>query len=362
MNDADWVILLPLCALLLWLTLFLFTLIDHLIYRGTYGEFLLGLEAIQRRLGSGDAGRTAVRAHLQRARIGDLAVFVSAARSPRPSGRIAAERLLERIGESELMRRAADFRPRRRGQQIVALYVLARLGRNEALPLVEQAMRSSDTVLAYAALDMLDIFDSEPAAEVLLRGIETEALPASRIATQLEHFSVDLRQLYYKVLAQDTPKTRYWIAYLLGKCKYSVESEQRLGELLADQDPSVRKVALASLADIGSPQLRTRAMDMLDDPVFYVRTQACRLLGHFSDRDSIDALAARLSDPHDAVQLAAKKSLIEVGLPALSALEPLLGHESAASIDALSEVVRSIHSANSDALGAPSDSGAQAHA
>ena len=362
MSDADWVVLLPLCALLLWLTLFLFTLVDHLIYRGTYGEFLLGLEAIQRRLGSGDAGSAAIRDHLQRARLGDLAVFVSAASSSRPFGRMAAERLIGRIGESELMRRAADFRPRRRGQQIVALYVLARLGSNEALPLFEQAMRSSNAVLAYAVLDMLDIHDSEPAAELLLRGIETEALPASRIATQLEHFSVDLRQLYFRTLAQDTPKTRYWIAYLLGKCSYSLESEQRLGELLEDRDPGVRKVALASLADIGSPQLRRRAMDMLDDPVFYVRTQACRLLGQFSDRDSIDSLVGRLSDPHDAVQLAARKSLIEVGLSALPALEPLLGHESAPGIVGLSEVIRSIRSANADALGAPSGPGTQAHA
>ena len=318
MSDHNWLILLPLVALLLWLTLFLFTLVDHFIYRGTYGHFLRMLEGLERRLGQ---DREAIAAYLQRVQTPYLSRFVANASSPRFAARLAAEPVLTRIGEAKLLQHAGDFRPRRRAQQVRALYVLARTGHPATLPLLERALHSKDTVLAYAALDMLDICDSVAAAEVLLRGIETDALPASRIATQLEHFGTDLRELYYAKLAQNTPKTRYWVAYLLGKCAYSTESEQRLVALLEDDQASVRKIALSSLAELGAPQLRQRAIAMLGDPVFFVRTQACRVLARFTDREVIRALASRLGDAHDAVQLAAKKSLVEIGTPALAVLD-----------------------------------------
>lgn len=342
MSLGELAVLLPLVALCLWLTLFLFTLLDHFIYRGTYGHFLLGLDAIERQAGGSDAALAAVARHMREARTRYLARYLrNAASRPMPA-RIAADEYIARIGVGTLKARAAETRPRRRATQLVALYALSRTGDPAALPLLERALASERQVLAYAALDMLDIHGSEGAAEVLLRALESGVLPASRIATHLEHFRVDLTELYVARLQAGHPKSRYWIAYLLGKTPYGGRTGRILEELLSDPAPDVRKMALSTLAAIDAPELQAHAIRMLDDPVFFVRTQAARILARFPVAPVVNALARSLSDEHDAVQLAVKRSLVELGTVTLEHLPSACQAAGGRPDDTIAQITNSI--------------------
>lgn len=313
MNPGELTVLLPLGALCLWLTIFMFTFVDHFIYRRTYGHFLVGVDALQRQAGPSEAGVRAMSAHMQQAKTRYLARYLSNAASRGEAARLASEEYVLRVGISTLLSRASERAPRRRTRQRVALYALSRTSRPETLPVLERAIASDDELLSYAALDMLDIHGTPGAAEVLLRAFESGALPASRIATHLEHFRVDLTALYVSWLTGEHPKSRYWIAYLLGKTSYSERTAAILEQLLTDTAADVRKIALSALSDLDAPQLQPQAERMLGDPVFFVRTLAARILAKFPNAHAVQALSRRLLDENDAVQLAVKRSLVELG-------------------------------------------------
>jgi HEAT repeat protein len=284
---------------------------------------------------------------MRSARTRYLTRYLAKATSTRAPARIAAEVYLERVGEAAVLKRARNFGGRNLARQITALYALARTGHPKVLALLEESLASRRPVLAYAALDMLEICDSIEAAEVLVRSLDSGVLPASRIATQLEHFGTELNALYISRLKQDDPKSRYWIAYLLGKSTYSIEAEEILGGLLSDTEAGVRKIALASLGFLGAPSLRTRAESMTADPVFFVRTQAVRLLAEFTEPEVVRVLVSMLSDSNDAVQLAVKNALVAMGPAILEVLDGAQVGSDETTAANLDEVISSVRSANS---------------
>lgn len=338
-------VLLPLAALCLWLALFSFTMLDHFIYRGTYGHFLLGVDTIEREGGASRVGIAAMAAHMRQAKTNYLARYVRHAGSRRGPAGLAAEEYIARVGIAGVMASAAHPRRFRRGAHAAALYSLSRTSQPAVLPMLEHGLASPKPVLAYAALDMLDVHGSRGAAEVLLRALDSGVLPASRIATHLEHFPIDLTDLYVASAAGGHPKSRYWIAYLLGKTHYDTRSATILESLLSDEAADVRKIALASLAALRAPKLQAHAARMLDDPVFFVRTQAARILARFADADTVHALARHLGDEHDAVQLAVKRSLVELGEVALEYLPSIGQGLGASSQETIAQITGTIRHA-----------------
>ncbi len=308
--------LLAIGAFCLWTTLLLFILIDHFIYRGTYGHFLSGLQSLRRRHGAGHAGHVAMRAFMQAAKTRYLATYLARADSDPIAARLAADAYIEREGVGHMLTQAVTGRRRPR---VVALYALTRVMHRDVLPLLETALAERHPVLAYAALDMLGLCDSVEAAEVLLRALDAGVLPASRISAQLERFRTDLGALHIARLRDGPGKSRYWDAYLLGKGRYGAEADAVLTGLLSDQDAAVRKIALASLAELAAPDAQRQAAGLLNDPVFYVRTQAIRVLSGFRNDDAVRALTGALADGHDAVRLAAQKALVSIKDAALRA-------------------------------------------
>lgn len=302
--------LLAIGAFCLWTTLLLYTLIDHFVYRGTYGHFLSGLEPLRRRYGSVHAGHVALRAYMQVAKTRYLANYLARADSDPVVARLAADAYIGREGVDHvlMLARAAG----RRRQRIIALYALTRVMHRDVLPLLETALAERHPVLAYAALDMLGLCDSVAAAEALLRALDVGVLPASRISARLERFRTDLGALHIARLRNSTGKSRYWDTYLLGKGRYGPEVDTVLTGLLSDGDAAVRKAALASLAELGAPDVQRQAAGLLADPVFYVRTQAVRILSGYRNPDAVRALAGALADGHDAVRLAAQKALVSM--------------------------------------------------
>jgi len=344
--SEDSLLLLPLGALGLWLALFLITVVDHCVYQFTYGRFLTRLDDIERDAKHAQLGTSEPCAHMRSTRTRYLARYLAKAGSAEAPARTAAEVYLQRVGEAAVLKRAHDFNGRNLTRQITALYALARTGHPDVLPLLEESLASSQSVLAYAALNMLEICDSIESAEVLVRSLDSGVLPASRISTQLEHFGTELNALYISRLKHGDPKSRYWIAYLLGKSSYSLEAEEILSGLLSDSEAGVRKIALASLGFMGAPSLRARAKSMTADPVFFVRTQAVRLLAKFPELQVVRVLVSMLSDSNDAVQLAVKNALVAMGPSIQVFLDSARLEADVITAGQLDEVMSSIHSAN----------------
>ncbi len=344
--SKDSLLILPLGALGLWLALFLITVVDHCVYRVTYGRFLARLDGIERNGGAARVGVSELDAHMRGAKTRYLARYLAQAGSARVPARTAAEIYLQRVGEAAVLKRAQNFGGSNMTRQISALYALARTGHPNILPLLETSLASRRPILAYAALDMLEICDSIESADVLVRSLDSGLLPASRIATQLEHFGTELNALYISRLQQEDPKSRYWIAYLLGKSSYSVQAEEILIGLLSDPEAGVRKIALASLGFLGAPSLRERSTSMTSDPVFFVRTQAVRLLAKSPDLEVVRVLVSLLSDSNDAVRLAVKNALVAMGPTIRGLLD--IAHREADEVTAanLDEVINSIQSAS----------------
>jgi HEAT repeat protein len=95
----------------------------------------------------------------------------------------------------------------------------------------------------------------------------------------------------------------------------------RLGELLTDPDPDMRRTAAEALGKIGHRSSRAGLLAALHDQEARVRAAAALSLGRLGDRDSGPALVESLSDPAEVVRIAAALALGEIEpLPILESL------------------------------------------
>lgn len=86
----------------------------------------------------------------------------------------------------------------------------------------------------------------------------------------------------------------------------------RLGELLTDPDPDMRRTAAEALGKIGHPTASSGLRSALDDRDPRVRAVAALSLGRLGDEASEPALVARLSDSAEPVRAASALALGEV--------------------------------------------------
>jgi HEAT repeat protein len=86
----------------------------------------------------------------------------------------------------------------------------------------------------------------------------------------------------------------------------------RLGELLADPDPNMRRTAAEALGKIGLPSASSGLRSALNDRDPRVRAVAALSLGRLGDGTSDSALVARLSDSAEPVRAASALALGEV--------------------------------------------------
>ncbi|MBI4003173.1 MAG: HEAT repeat domain-containing protein [Nitrospira defluvii] len=86
----------------------------------------------------------------------------------------------------------------------------------------------------------------------------------------------------------------------------------RLGELLADPDPDMRRTAAEALGKIGHRSARSGLISALNDREACVRSAAALSLGRLGDAESGTALVQSLSDPAEAVRVAAALALGEI--------------------------------------------------
>jgi HEAT repeat protein len=97
-----------------------------------------------------------------------------------------------------------------------------------------------------------------------------------------------------------------------------------LSDLLDNPDYTVRANACASLGKIGDTTVLNEVMFLLNDSVEVVRKSAAVSLGDLNNPGAIDALIRALQDRHFSVRMTAANSLVKLGKPAVGPLLQVL--------------------------------------
>lgn len=114
------------------------------------------------------------------------------------------------------------------------------------------------------------------------------------------------------------------LARLLGE-----EASDALAFLVQDENPSIRKKAIAILKEVGGKKAEGLLISTLGDSRIEMRVQAADALAKFDTPRTIDALIARLNDPEEEVRMQAAASLGKIGSTASETLLDLMRNENA---------------------------------
>lgn len=247
--------------------------------------------------------------------------MVASRELPAPVTEICAAYAIERWGLPQMIRDASGQRRRRKWRRISALFALGDIRAAGVHALLERAIFDADPDVAAAAAVILHRLGDEPAAVILISALRAGPLPASRIATQLDHFPIPVASLLLPLLADPKTSTRHWAASLLIRYPDVDGLADQLAVLVGDPSPQVRKAALQTLGAIEHADVIDAVRRGVGDPVAYVRSTAIRSLARrgLLERNQQRArtfaawIAPSLADMAWDVRLAAKESLVSLG-------------------------------------------------
>jgi HEAT repeat protein len=309
----------------LWLVLSVWVVIDRLVYDRR--ERQLGL--IRRSLGDPRLGELSY---------GERAAFVAQLLDRVPTHVIykmgaddqfpawvreeCARMSLAVIGLPQMLRDAKPHRwTRDKWRRISALHVLQHVRPTAIHALLRVALGDADADVASAAATVLQRIGDRRAAEILIEGLRTSRLPASRIAARLERFTIPLGDLLRPMLGDERPESRYWGATLLRDYHDEEGLAATIMPLVDDADAPVRKAALLTLGamvPLGVTRVATRR---LSDPAPFVRSAAIRALAQAGERSPdrarrkaiASSITPLLADREWTVRAAAKDALVVLG-------------------------------------------------
>lgn len=222
--------------------------------------------------------------------------------------------VLERWGAQHLVRASAAHRgERQKWSRVAALRILTLSGYPDAIRWLGEALGSRDAEVVGAAVILLGRTPGAEAARLLVGALRGRVYPASRIATQLDRFTLSIPHLLRPLGHDPVPEVRFWCATLLARYAGAEDVNQELAELSRDPDANVRTAAVESLGSAGGPYAAQSAVDLIADPVWYVRAHAARALGTLRRVDLCEIVAPLLSDREWWVRIATREALQAMG-------------------------------------------------
>jgi len=262
-----------------------------------------------------------------------------------------ARHALEEIGLQRMLRDATPHRgAKRKWRRISALHALVYARPDSIHALLRAALADADADVASAAASVLLRIGDERAAEILIGGLRSARLPASRIAARLERFTIPIDDLLRPLLTSPRAEARYWAATLLRNQHDHSGLAAAIVPLVDDADAPVRKAALLTLAAMQSPDVARLASWRLTDPVPYVRSAAINALAQTGERtpdrtrrQAIAAgIAASLADRDWSVRTAAKDALARLGPATWRAVAAELSSSDAFARNGAAEVLQNL--------------------
>lgn len=210
------------------------------------------------------------------------------------------------------------------------------------LPLLREAVSDSDPRVADAAVNLLARVHQRGAAEALVGALRSGRLQASRVATALDQFPLPIADLLVPLTSDANPAMRFWATTLLARYGEADDLTGKLGRLVHDRDPRVRKAAVETLGTVGSADAASLALTLLGDPVWYVRAHAARALGDLGRADLAEHVLPLLADGNWWVRQAAKESLEEMGPSVWRDVIKYLDHTDAFARNGAAEVLQNL--------------------
>jgi HEAT repeat protein len=201
-------------------------------------------------------------------------------------------------------------------QRQTAAQSLGKIGKKEALPALIEALNDPDPGVRRQAAWAVGVIGTDSASSrhslvPLLfdddPGVRESAAPA---LGRTGDTRAGLQILEARLSALNTSSdTKRLAAAALGGMAIA-GSSALVGPLLRDQDPVVRRWAVAAVADIGDRDATTSLGRLLKtDPNPGVRIEAAFHLGKIGDMTAREALTLALTDPDEHVRLLAKSGL-----------------------------------------------------
>jgi HEAT repeat protein len=256
--------------------------------------------------------------------------------------RIVAEAGIARIGRDELERIAVTTTaPKHNWRRTAAMRLLAAGGYEGLVPLLRRTLDDRDPEIVGASLALLGRVPDPAAAAALVEALKESKYAASRVATYLDQFPLDIADLFVPLLHHPDATVRYWGATLLSR-DGDANVAPSLRALSDDRSPLVRKAAVAALARVDKAGALPAARALLADDVWYVRAHAARALGEAGGPDVAEEIAPLLADREWWVRLAAKETLQTMGEEVWAVLVPYLDHADAFARNGAAEVLQNI--------------------
>jgi HEAT repeat protein len=258
---------------------------------------------------------------------------------------------LEVVGLERMLHDAAPHRgAKRKWRRISALHALVYARPDSIHALLRLALADADADVASAAASVLLRIGDARAAEILIGGLRSARLPASRIAARLERFTIPIDDLLRPLLTSPRAEARYWAVTLLRNQHDHSGLAAEIVPLTDDADAPVRKAALLTLAAMQSPETGRLANWRLTDPVPYVRSAAISALAQTGERTPDRArrqaiaagIAAALADRDWSVRSAAKDALARLGPATWRAVAAQLSSKDAFARNGAAEVLQNL--------------------
>ena len=258
---------------------------------------------------------------------------------------------LEQIGLQRMLRDATPHRgAKRKWRRISALHALVYARPDSIHALLRAALADADADVASAAASVLLRIGDERAAEILIAGLRSARLPASRSAARLARFTIPIDDLLRPLLTSPRAEARYWAATLLRNQHDHSGLASAIVPLVDDADAPVRKAALLTLAAMQSPDVARLANWRLTDPVPYVRSAAINALAQTGERTPDRArrqaiaagIASSLADRDWSVRTAAKDALARLGPATWRAVAAQLSSSDAFARNGAAEVLQNL--------------------
>jgi HEAT repeat protein len=227
-----------------------------------------------------------------------------------------------------------------RWRRIAALTRLAQARHPATRRVLRRSVADPDPHVAAAAVRALGDLGDEWAIELLLDALREGRVPRSRVASQLERLAPVPGAQLLPLLRDPDAAVRFWGATLLAP--YRRLGQADLLALTRDVDPNVRAAAVETLGGRGGEGAARAALELLEDPAWFVRVHAARAAGQVAGAPSAPALTQLLSDDRWWVRTAAKDALRSLDGAAVAALLPVLGSPDEFARNGAAEILQDI--------------------
>jgi HEAT repeat protein len=205
-----------------------------------------------------------------------------------------------------------------------AAEVLARIGKEAVLPLIER-LKDRDSDVRYWAAEALGRIGAKEAVLPLIERLEDEDRRVqNRAAKALGRIGAEEAVLLLiERLEDESADVRYYAAEVLGEIG-AKEAVLPLIERLEDGgfDMHMRWMAAIALGKIGAEEAVLLLIERLKDKDYFVRYWAAIALGEIGAKEAVLPLIERLEDENSSVQKKAAEALGEIG--AKEAVLPLI--------------------------------------